>query len=631
MGAEFIAREGILQGLILSLDRGEEWTIGRDPDVCTIVIEDPQSSRKAARIFKEDGHYFIENLSDTNPVLVNEAPIEESTELSEGDAVTIGGSLFVFYPEGAPSAYGFQAESDLPEADFTEEFSEAEPDLEEEEREPTAEEEEIFEEPEELEEEPEEEEESEEITPDLPFDEEQVPQLDIDLTQTTRFVLKVIAGPNTGAEFALDLDASYLIGTDAAKCDIVFNDLSVSREHARLVVDREGNITIEDLRSRNGVLVDGERIGREKELGANGVVSLGTSTFLLIDRETPSETIVTPFYEPPVEEEEEAEEEEISQTPVEAPAAEVIAKSPPMTGTLILSLIIAGLAVLVGIGMVSLFQSHPVERVEKDYLAELQGVMKDYPAVRFTYNKSSNKLFLMGHVRSGIEHNELLYKLQGLPFIKGIEDNIVNDEAVWQEMNILLSKHLQFKGVSMHAPQAGEFVISGYLETEKQAADLMDYLNVNFNYLGILQNRVVVDQAVMEEVSSKLLQQGFGAVNVTFSNGDLQLTGYISSTQGYAFEQILEDIKEIPGVRTLRNFVVAVTPEQGVIDLNRKYPGRYRVTGHSTHGDMNINVVVNGKILGRGDAIDGYTITSIQPTTIFLEREGLKYKIEYNK
>lgn len=616
MAAEFIAEEGVLKGLILSLERGEEWTIGRDPDLCTIVIEDPKASRLHMRIRKTDEGYWVENLSETNPVLLNQAPVAAPTLLHEDDLLTIGGSVFHFYQEGAPADFGFEYPYEEGEQ-FTEEraFEKEKPKEEREEEKPPLEEE-LPEEEETL------------------FEEEEVPEFHIDLTPTTRFILKVIAGPNTGAEFALELDRSYLIGTDTASCDIVFNDLSVSREHAKLSVTKDAKIAIQDLGSRNGVIVDKERIVGTKTLIPNAVVALGTSAFLLIDREAPSETIAAAFYEPPAAEEEEVAIVEEKPEVKEPVAARVAAPKKPVfsPGALVVALIICSLAVLLGIGTVSLLQTKEITVPQKDRLVELQNVIKQFPAVRFTYNQGSGKLFLMGHVKTGVEHNELLYKLRGLGFITTIDDNVVNDEAVWQEMNILLSKHPDFKGVSMHSPEAGLFVVSGYLQTERQASALTDYLNVNFNYLSILQNCVVVEQSVVEEVTSRLTQQGFAAVNSNLSNGELLLTGYISSTDVFAFDRLIDEFKKIPGIRVVRNFVVSVTPEQGVIDLNKKYPlPRYRVTGYSKHGDVNVNVVINGKILSRGDCLDGYIITSIQPYSIFLEKDGLKYKIEYNK
>ena len=451
----------------------------------------------------------------------------------------------------------------------------------------------------------------------------------VDLTPTTRFLIKVIAGPNTGAEIALDLDRKYLVGTDTALCDIILNDLSVSREHARLDLSEDGRVEIEDLESRNGVVVNRERITTKTPLIANSVVALGTSVFLLIDKETPSETIAAPIFEAPSPEEEEREEEAPPEE-IMPPGKKKKPKKPPLPlGTLVLALVVAGLAVLFGVGAVSLFKSEEVEFEKTDYLKELEAVTNEFPGVRFTYNQSSEKLFLMGHVRTGIEHGELTYKLHGLPFLRSIEDNVVNDEAVWQEMNILLSKHENFKGASMHSPEPGQFVLTGYLKTEKQAADLIDYMNVNFNYLSRLQNLVVVDQQVVDEVESSLLQKGFGAVTATFNNGELQLMGYLASNQTDTFDAAVQHFKEIPGVRLVRNYVVLVTPEQGVIDLNRRYPGRYKVTGYSKHGDVSVNVVVNGKIVTRGDKLDGMTVTSIQPNVIFLEKDGLKYKIDY--
>jgi type III secretion system YscD/HrpQ family protein len=639
MNAEFIAEEGILKGLILSLESGEEWTIGRDPDLCTIVIEDPKASRLHARIRKLEEGYSIESMSTTEPVLLNGEPLKAPAILKEDDLITLGTSVFRFYPKGAPADYVFESDHFFEEEEEEQEEAQTEDrPLEKPQDEPLHEEEpsqeEVFEqgfssfEP-------------EEITEETLFDESEVPEMKIDLTQTTRFILKVIAGPNTGAEFALDLDSSYLIGTDAASCDIVFNDLSVSREHARLSVSENGNVTIQDLGSRNGVIVDKERISDQKTLTANAVVALGTSAFLLIDREAPSETIAAPVYEAPEEEiaEEEvvpsAEEIEVEKEPIAAPVAAKPLFSP---GTLALSLMIGGLAILLGIGLLSLFQTREVGTERKDSLAELAAIIKCYPAIRYTFNSANGKLFLLGHVRNGVEHNELLHKLNGLGFIKGIDDNIVNNEAVWQEMNILLSKHPDFRGVSMHSPAPGVFAITGYLQTEKQAMALSDYLNVNFNYLNLLQNKVVVEECLMGEIASKLLQKGFESVTPSLSNGDLQLTGYVSTSHRFAFEQLVQEIKKMPGIRCLRNFVVTVSPERGVVDLNRGIGGvsdlsrklRYKVTGYSKHGDVNVNVVINGKILSRGDCLDGYTITSIQPHAIFLEKDGLKYKIEYN-
>ncbi|MFZ5890222.1 MAG: FHA domain-containing protein [Myxococcota bacterium] len=47
--------------------------------------------------------------------------------------------------------------------------------------------------------------------------------------------------------------------------DIVLEDALVSRTHARLLVDEDGSIVVEDLHSANGVYVNGERLGRHSQ------------------------------------------------------------------------------------------------------------------------------------------------------------------------------------------------------------------------------------------------------------------------------------------------------------------------------------------------------------------------------
>ncbi len=777
MVAEFIVEEGELRGLVLSLGDGDSWLLGRDPEACTLILEDPDVERTHLICRQTDEGYVVEDVSEAKNVLLNNEPLTAEALLQSDDLIQIGKIILRFVTdekiiptfemdqdpelsaernfieesleesEGNLDLRGDQESSEEEFPEIVEEEPEeiavsddeaAElPSLEDEDLPPEPVEEELEEiaasddeaaelpilededlPPEPVEEEPEEiaasddeaaelpilededlppepvEEEPEEIAAsddvaaefpsledeDLPpepapiesevseapepisseeseeeltaafFDEpveknnsenedvaqtpafEEIPEFEIDLTTTVRFILKVIAGPNTGAEYAIDMGKNYLIGTDTATCDIVFHDLSVSREHARLFISAEGEVSIEDLESRNGVVVDQRRIKEKTILTSSAVITIGTTSFFLIDREAPQDTIVTPVFEPSYDEEELEEEGLVEDLEEEE---EVFAKQPPekqhMPGATVFSLIVVGLVVLLGFGIFTLYQTKDVTPPPKDYAIEIQVAVKDFPGVKYTYNNSSRKLFLVGHVTSGIEKSELLYNLQALNFLKGIEDNVVDDEAVWQEMNLLLAKHSNFKGVSMHSPAPGVFVLNGYLKTEKQAVDLSNYMNIHFNYLNRLENHVVVEEQVLEEVSNRLTQHEFGAVNPSFLNGDLTLTGYIGSTQTYAFDDLLREFERIPGIRVLQNYVVVVSPEQQVIDLSLRYPTRYKVTGFSKHGEVNINVVINGRILTRGDSIDGLTITSIQPHTIFLEKEGLKYKIEYNK
>ncbi|SPN73830.1 Uncharacterized conserved protein, contains FHA domain,type III secretion apparatus protein, YscD/HrpQ family,FHA domain [Chlamydia serpentis] len=456
--------------------------------------------------------------------------------------------------------------------------------------------------------------------------------ISIDLTQPSRFLLKVLSGANIGAEFHLDSGKTYILGTDPTTCDIVFNDLSVSHQHAKISVGNDGGIIIEDLESKNGVIVEGRKIDKTSTLSSNQAVALGTTLFLLIDHHAPADTIVASLSPEDYnlfgrqQDAEELEKQEALQQ------EEQYKKSTLPAGSFILTLFIGGLAILFGIGTASLFHTKEVVPLENiNYQEDLAQVINQFPTVRYTFNKTNSQLFLIGHVKNSTDKSELLYKVDALSFVKSIDDNVIDDEAVWQEMNILLSKRPEFKGISMHSPEPGKFIITGYVKTEDQAACLVDYLNIHFNYLSLLENKVVVETQMLKAIAGHLLQGGFANIHVAFVNGEVILTGYVNNDDADKFRAVVQELSNIPGVRLVKNFAVLLPAEEGIIDLNLRYPNRYRVTGYSRYGEISINVVVNGRILTRGDVIDGMTVTSIQPNTIFLEKEGLKYKIDYNK
>ncbi len=57
----------------------------------------------------------------------------------------------------------------------------------------------------------------------------------------------------------------------APDCRIVIHDAAVSRHHALILVDSSGSVSIKDLDSKNGTLVNGRRIGRSPVKVTRGV------------------------------------------------------------------------------------------------------------------------------------------------------------------------------------------------------------------------------------------------------------------------------------------------------------------------------------------------------------------------
>lgn len=638
MVAKLVAEEGILKGLVLSLEEGDQWVIGRDPDACQLLIEDPSASRKHLICRNTPQGIVLENLSDTNPVQVNDEEVKEPRLLQNGDAVKIGSGTFRFYAEAAaqlfketPSEVANNEKNGtsspaasshvngtfdaLDTAKETSRVHTVKEESTEEEMEPHQDT--IFEE-------------------EAPLERESLAEIDFGLVDTGRWLLKVIGGPNNGAEFSMQTGASYIIGTDPNSCDIVFHDTSVSRQHARISVSPEDVLTIEDLKSRNGTLVDGEPLKSNRPLDTNTLVSLGTTSFIVFDREGEMQTIISPLLpsivkvlqkeEPKKAEEPLASTEQLAQTA--QPALTPIEKSNTAIGAFILIGIITGLFVIAAIGTSTLFKSEPVVAKEIiEPIKVLDQALAPFPTVKYSYNKNSGRLLLVGHVLSGADKNELMYSLQGLKFIKSLDDaGIVIDEGVWREINQVLEKNHNWKGITVHSTSAGHFVLTGSLQTRAQAERLYDYISINFPYVDLLEKRIFVEEDVINSVNTSLQSMGLKDVQVKLNNGEISLSGTIPPDKIADFDSLLVEFKTIPGIRSIKNLVTGLAPEQSVINISDKY----EVTGISNQGG-NLSVVINGRILAHGDSLDGLTITSIKGNAIFLEKDGTKYRIDFSK
>lgn len=578
MAGYLIAEEGPLVGMMIGFEEGSEWILGRDPDESSVILEDPMVSRKHVICRLTPEGYILENLSSVNPVTQNGKVIVEPVLLREGDIIQIGSTFFRF-TEIAPAAFqNTQPPHHLAPAE-------------------------------------------------IPHDElSSLSNVSFQPSQGGRWLLKVISGPNAGAEFNLHKSSTYILGKDPNLCDVVFQDLSVSRQHARITVDEDEHVFIEDLGSRNGSLVNGEPIIERREITSQDLVALGTTTFLLIDQEQIHETIFSPptgaFAKPEATGIEEAE-----------PAAAAIALPKRDWRDMIIPrkhLILAGFFALfvfaIIFGMFSLFESEPISVHPKHEKELIQDALSGYSDIQFSFNEANGKLFLVGHVLTNVDKQELLYLIKGMPFVQSIDDNVVVDEYVWQNMNALLMTNSDWQGISIHSPEPGKFVMRGYLQTLEQAQTLADYININFPYLDRLDNQVVVESVLNTQIQGMLIEHGFGAVTYQLSNGELVLSGRIDSHHSEEFQKIVHQFKALPGIRVVKNFVILTTVDTSRIDLSQQY----QVSGVSKGDDRILYVVVNGRVLSIGDSLDGMLITDLQPKEILLEKDGLKFKINYN-
>ncbi len=578
MAGFLIAEEGPLTGLVIRFEEGEEWVLGRDPDVSYQAIEDPMVSRKHVICRKTDEGYLLENLSAINPASINGKVMEETVLLQEGDTVQIGNVFFRFTLKDPAMVKEIKEEVEAPT---------------------------IYEE------------------------EDELGGLAFRGAANARWIIKVISGPNAGAEFGLHEGATLIIGKDPNTCDILFQDLSVSRQHAKIIAGKEGTVTIEDLGSLNKVRINGEEVEGATEVKSQDLIALGTTSFLAIDQEQTRETIVSPTagmeYAPPKTAEEKAEEAE--ERAEEAAAKKNWKKMIIPTRHLVLAGVFAVLLVLGLGGVFTLFKSEPIALVEGNEPKEIAKALKNFPEVEFSFNPSTGKLFILGHVMTEVDQQEMVYLLKSLSFVKSIEDNVIIDELVWENTNALLTKNSAWRGVNLTSMIPGHFVLRGYVGTLEEATNLSEYINLNFPYLDKLDNQVVVENTLEAQVQGILTENAFGNVTFQFGNGELILAGRVPSNEERKYNAMVADLKRIKGVRLVKNFVIFSTPTSGIVDISSKY----KVTGNSKYGNVNQYVVVNGKILSVGSNLDGMRITSMDNNSVFLEKDGIKYRINYNQ
>lgn len=567
-----IGEEGPLAGLVIRLEEDGPWILGRDAKSSYLALEDPEVSRRHIMISLEEGSFFVENLSSTNPTELNGTILEESTPLNEGDNLKIGKTLFVFtLQEPAEKLSSPQ----LGDEDNYEKIK------------------------------------------------EELSVLTLASGAKTRWILKVIAGPNTGGEFPLEEGRSYVIGKDASLCDIFFQDLSVSKQHAKLTLTKEGKLTIEDLGSRNGIIVQGKTINKEGSLHSQEMVSLGTTSFLIIDRNASHETLyTTPEMVSPEKGTEDKSEEELD-LPSQKNWKELFIPKKHIVLACVFTLTVGASL----FSVLSLFKTHPIIVNSHEEQDEIERILKRFPSVQYTYTPGSGQLFLLGHVLTDIEEQELNYLIDGLPFISSTQNNVIVDEFVWEDMNALLFKNPDWRSVLVVSTQPGHFLIKGYLKSSDQILQLMEYMNANFPYLNKLESQVYVENTLETEIQSLLITKGFMNVNFSLAGGELLLSGRVPMKSEMDFMGMLKDFRKIQGIKDVKNYVVVTSDN---ISSRINISAKYGVSGTGIVNDKNEFVLINGRLLEVGGNLDGLNITQITSNSVLLEKDGLKYIIDYN-
>jgi pSer/pThr/pTyr-binding forkhead associated (FHA) protein len=92
---QFVMRSGPTPGVTFPLE-GDQLTIGRDSSN-GVAVNDPEVSRKHARLSFQGGKYVIDDLGSTNGTFVNGQRIAGPVVLKPGDVVSLGEQIVLMY------------------------------------------------------------------------------------------------------------------------------------------------------------------------------------------------------------------------------------------------------------------------------------------------------------------------------------------------------------------------------------------------------------------------------------------------------------------------------------------------------------------------------------------------------
>jgi pSer/pThr/pTyr-binding forkhead associated (FHA) protein len=231
-GEQLLVSEGNERGKRLEVQG--ELLIGRSaPDVAGRLGDDPEISRRHARVFREaDGRLMVEDLGSANGTWVNDARVHAPLIVNPGDLVRVGRTVL----QVTDAAGNVQKASPPP----TRRAEPAGP-----------------------------------AAPAAPPTPPAAPPV------TPREELVVTAGPASGRR--LGVHDELEIGRAVSGEGRLSEDAELSRRHARVLRQATGELTIEDLGSANGTWVNGEQVRGLRILRLGDVVRIGTTTMQLAE------------------------------------------------------------------------------------------------------------------------------------------------------------------------------------------------------------------------------------------------------------------------------------------------------------------------------------------------------------
>ena len=424
-----------------------------------------------------------------------------------------------------------------------------------------------------------------------------------------RFILKVLTGPNQGAELELSAGA-YMIGS-ADECDVNFSDALVAPRHLSVELS-EDSIVAKRLDGK--VFVDGKpMVDTRQTIKFFQFVTAGSTYFLFgpAGRDWP-QGVPGPL--PPLEPETETQPESPAPSTKgpEKPKDEASPTDRAKKVALLTFLLFSVLAVSSFLLMSLDRRDPPPPTTAESILPGVKATIQKQPyAEAVTVGIRNSRVFVSGFVRTNAEARQLrslVTRPDGL-----VACDVVSDEEILADVGEILDSFRS--GLRAKMDSAGGVEISGFAGDTDTWNQLRTILESDLPGYPRLKFSVVSGNQVISEGEAILRQSGLTSlIHLEATSAGLTASGSVPAMEAEAWAQAKDKIRsELPAGVTLKDQVTSGGDNSSVDD--------YLLSSISM-GPLPWVTLRNGMKLFPGAVLpNGWTLQAIQPESVEL-RQG---------
>jgi type III secretion system YscD/HrpQ family protein len=444
-----------------------------------------------------------------------------------------------------------------------------------------------------------------------------------------RFILKVLTGPNQGAELELSAGA-YVIGS-ADECDVNFSDALVAPRHLSVELS-EDSIVAKRLDGK--VFVDGKpMVDTRQTIKFFQFITAGSTYFLFgpAGREWP-QGVPGPL--PPLKPETETQPESAAPKPESAESSALSTKGPEKPKdeasptdrakkVALLTFLLFGVLALSSFLLMRLDRRDPPPpATAESILPGVKAMVQKQPSAEaVTVGIRNSRVFVSGFVRTNAEARQLrslVTRPDGL-----VACGVVSDEEILADVGEILDSFRS--GLRATMDSAGGVEISGFAGDTDTWNQLRTILESDLPGYPRLKFSVVSGNQVISEGEAILRQSGLTSlIHLEATSAGLTASGSVPPMEAELWAQAKDKIRsELPAGVMLKDEVTSGGDSSSVDDY---------VLSSISMGPLPWVTLRNGKKLFPGAVLpNGWTLQTIQPESVELRQGDNTITIDLGK